>query len=105
MMTFVPPPYDDKPQHIFSRMLGAGTSIALWPEFEDGSCDEEVIERIYHTFSPTCDFLRLPEIIWNERRKGKASQANRITLFWDNPDRVPEDSKYKRDKALLVPPR
>lgn len=104
-MTFVPPSFDDASQHIFKKMMGAGTSVALWPRSKEVCPDNGALERMYDTLLPGCDLSRLPERLWKLRRKSELSLANHITLFWDDPNRVPADSPYKPDKELLIAPK
>ena len=90
-MTFVPPHFDDTPQHIFNKMMSAGTSVALWPRAKNESLDEKAVEQTYDALLSGCDFSALPQTLW-KGRKEKTLLAHHLTLFWDDPDRLPLDA-------------
>ena len=105
--TVIPPPIEVPrklpPGHIFSRMMGDGTSIALWPRPDsslDGT-DETQIREAYLTILSGYDFSELPEKIWEQRRR-TSSQADLLvhclTLFWDDPNCVPPDTAFEVPK-------
>lgn len=92
-ITFVPPQYGDK-SHIFTKMMTAGTSIALWPRSHDETLNEEALEQVYRDILAGCPFTKLPEMLLKRRREvreSKSSIVNTLTLFWDKPDRLPGD--------------
>jgi hypothetical protein len=95
-MTFVPSRFDNTPQHIFNKMMSAGTSVALWPRAKDESLDEEAVEQTYNDLLAGCNFSTLPKTLWESRRQALREKtlhlAHQLTLFWDDPDRLPLDA-------------
>ena len=109
-MVFVPPAFDAVQPHIFKTMMSAGSSVALWPRPHHKCLNEEAIEQAYHGLLVGCHFSKLPKMIWERRIEAAMDEtllANHLTLFWDNPYRLPSDAPDApiRDKYPLVAPR
>src|SRR5262249_54324296 len=92
-MTFVPPCFDGTQEHIFSKMMGAGTSIALWLRPMDELPDIGTLEMMYGQLLPGCNISSLPKKIWKLREGGVLPLFNHMTLFWDDPNRLPAGAK------------
>jgi vWA-MoxR associated protein C-terminal domain/Effector-associated domain 2 len=109
-MMFVPPMFDKTQPHIFQKMLSAGTSVALWPRLYCKDLDEEVIEQVYRNLLEGFHFSTLPKLIWERRKEAARDEsllANYVTLFWDDPYRLPSDAPDApaQDKYPLAFPR
>jgi hypothetical protein len=109
-MLFVPPAFDEILPHIFKKMLSAGTSVALWPRLYCNHLEEEVIEQGYRSLLEGNHFSTLPKMIWERRKEAamdETSLANHLTLFWDDPFRLPPDAPDApaQDKYPLAFPR
>jgi len=93
--TVVPPPIKEIHKlptgHIFTQMMSEGTSIALWPRSESG-LDEMQVREAYKTILSECHFSELPSTIWKKRKEGDLL-VKHLTLFWDDPHRVPPDDE------------
>jgi hypothetical protein len=108
-MMFTPPAFDELQPHIFQKMLSAGTSVALWPRLYCKCLNEEVVEQAYRSLLEGYHFSTLPKIIWERRKEAARDEtllANHLTLFWDDPYRLPSDAPDApaKDKYLLAFP-
>src|SRR3989442_97383 len=86
------PSFDAVQPDIFQNMLSGGTSVALWPRQYCKHLDEEVIEQEYPSLLDGCHFSTLPKMVWERRKEAARDQtllANHLTLFWDDPYRLP----------------
>jgi vWA-MoxR associated protein C-terminal domain len=109
-LTFVPPTFDETQTHIFHKMLSAGISVAIWPRGYCKGLDEDIVEQTYHHLLEGSHFSTLPEMILERRREAlmdETSLANYLTLFLDNPYRLPCDAPdtLPEDKNPLAFPQ
>jgi len=87
--------------YLIATMLRAGTPIALWPRerVEVESDLPNAIEIIVSKGALTI----LPHLVWEQRRKAWVNRSNllgkHLTLFWDDPSRVPASLTPKAPAA------
>jgi vWA-MoxR associated protein C-terminal domain/vWA-MoxR associated protein middle region (VMAP-M) 1 len=105
---FVPPTFNEQ-QHIFLEMMSGGTSVALWPRPYGKCLQEDTLEEGYRTLLEGCHLSKLPKLLLEKRmlaEKNETLLANHVTLFWDDPDRLPPDAPeaMRENKYLLSSP-
>jgi len=92
----VPRLSDARNSHLLSTIIDLGTPVAFWLSLQPENFNRQDFQEICQALLSNCDISRLPKMVWDKRIEIMVSGSSRhpiyhLTLFWDNPFRVPRD--------------
>jgi hypothetical protein len=92
------------PPAVLRKILISGVPVALWPRVrcaapDHESCDRHKLAALLRPVIDSAAFDELPELVRRLRLEARLQQGQphfgpRLTLLWDDPDRLPDPPTY-----------
>lgn len=102
-LTFVP---QEVPFDILNAILSNGIPIVLWHRRHTHQPEE--LKRLFTSFLSENQLVDLPMLVWKVRLEGAGNDEHfgcHLTLLWDDPTRIPPDTKAAINEPFFEYPK